>query len=134
MEITVIDYHDKNYFTIIKDNELERLKNNFEKMEVVKKYPAYSSPGGGFEYGYRALLIAKKNEKFARVILYSLYDKKIIVRERDIFSGSTEKGMNITVYKCKIPQEAIDILSKHESELPKGGFYLSTFPTGKGVL
>lgn len=117
------------YFSIIKSDELEKIRIELEKsIKIVEKYKADAAPFGGFERGYRAMFIVKKDDIELHAILYSPEEEMIIVREKDIFPELPLDLPEITVYKCKVSKNVIDILATHEKELLENGDFITTFP------
>lgn len=115
--------------SIIEGNELKEIQSELENsIEFVKKYKADAAPFGGFEYGYRALIITKNDDLELHAILYSIKENMIIIREKDIFPDSGYNLPEIIVYKFKIPKSVINVFVKHEKELPENGDFFTSFP------
>ena len=126
----IIKYNSREaYSSLIEDKELEEIHSELKRsLEIVDKYKADAAPFGGFEHGYRALIITKNNDTTFHAILYSTKENMIIVRKKDIFLDSADTFPDITVYRCKVSESVINILAKHERELPEDGDYFTSFP------
>lgn len=124
IQITV--FTDDDYSSIITGQELENFKAYMKSIRIVKKYSTEVVPLGGFRKGYKGFLIKKENDPKMYIVLYSIKEQSILIRESDILQIKPDIK-NITIVECKIPKKAVNLLKKHESKLPTNGTFITTF-------
>ncbi len=116
------------YRTQIKEKELEEFKSQIKKIYNIKMYSHDAAIFGGFKEGFRGLLIFKKHIQEKNIIvLYSVKQGAMIVRECDIFPMKKAKLPNINVYEFLVPTKLVEILRLHENSLPKQGMFITSW-------
>ena len=104
-------------------NEFKRLSKNISNLSIYESNPQTI---GEFKKGYRAIFMTGKKDKYF-TLLYSLDEKRLIVRRRDVFPEKMDESFEITVYEFNAPEALFGIIKKKEEELPDGGDYYKSW-------
>ena len=116
------------YQTTISKEEIRVLKEELKKIRMIREYAKDAAVSGDFKEEFHDLVIQYNNRVGDREVLYSIKERSMIVRKRDVFSKMDDKSPKITVYEFKVPEKVVAILERNEAKLPREGFSHGTWP------
>jgi hypothetical protein len=108
-------------------SELNILKSEMKSITKVKKYESDPNYFKTFKEGFHAMYIYQKNGRY-NMILYSITEKSMIVREEDFKKGVDVSDKSIVVYQFPMSQRIVKILTAHEKKAPKEGYFIDHWP------
>lgn len=117
--------------TIIDNDEVETIKKEMKRINIIREYSSDAAIGGNFKGDYRLVFIHTKStvkKGFPLGLLYSTKGKTMIARRYDLFPEVKEKNFPmIKVYEFRIPEKVVSILKRHEEMLPKEGLFINSW-------
>lgn len=107
--------------------EINVLKSEMKSITKVKKYESDPNYFRTFKEGFHAMYIYQKDGRY-NMILYSITERSMIVREEDFKKDVDVSDKSIVVYQFPISSRIVKILTAHEKKVPKEGYFIDHWP------